>query len=46
MQDVKCLNDSGYLLVVTDAKKKREQKQMEKEMQRLHLLSGKSADTQ
>jgi len=36
-----------YLLnePLLDAKKKKEQKQMEKEMQRLHLLSGKGAET-
>ena len=28
-----------------DVKKKKEQKQMEKEMQRLHLLSGKGAES-
>ena len=30
-------------LFLSDAKKRREQKQMEKEMQRLHLLAGKNA---
>lgn len=36
--------DSVYNLFV-DVKKKKEQKQMEKEMQRLHLLSGMSAES-
>ena len=31
--------------IFLDAKKKKEQKQMEKEMQRLHLLSGKGAES-
>lgn len=35
----------GNLLLtfIVDAKKKKEQKQMEKELHRLHLISGKTA---
>ena len=32
------------LFVSTDAKKRREQKQMEKELQRLHLIAEKKAE--
>jgi len=39
------LNFQIHVNFIADAKKKKEQKQMEKEMQRLHLLAGKSGES-
>ena len=42
MCDVVMILGNLLLTLIVDAKKKKEQKQMEKELQRLHLISGKT----
>ena len=39
------MNPNFVFNFIVDAKKKKEQKQMEKEMQRLHLLAGKGTES-